>query len=325
MKDISIIIPAYNAELYLVKCLNSLVKQTKKEIEVIIVDDGSQDRTEEIARKYEKKYPDIIKVISQENQGQSVARNNGIAMATGKYIAFVDCDDYVDEKMFEILYNKAIENDYDVVASNVNCVYPQKNIIIDSGVKINSTSLTKEDKNDLLLNMYTVVWNKIYKRELFDNKELLFEPGIWFEDVLFLYKMIPFLNSIAYVEDSLYQYIQRENSLTYTYSDKLLDINKMLEKLLIFYNEKNLEEYNAEIEYIYARYMFATFIKRLAKSKDKKKFEEGIEFAKKNVNEKFPNYKNNIYLKKGGKSLYIKHFNKLFAKMIYILEKNKMN
>ena len=83
MKDISIIIPAYNAEMYLVKCLNSLVKQTKKGIEVIIVNDGSQDRTEEIARKYEKKYPELIKVISQENQGQSVARNNGIAEGTG--------------------------------------------------------------------------------------------------------------------------------------------------------------------------------------------------------------------------------------------------
>ncbi len=325
MKDISIIIPAYNAEMYLVKCLNSLVKQTKKGIEVIIVNDGSQDRTEEIARKYEKKYPELIKVISQENQGQSVARNNGIAEATGKYIAFVDCDDYVDEKMFEILYNKAIENDYDVVASNVNCVYPQKNVSINSGVECNSIDLTKEEKENLLLNMYTVVWNKIYKRELFENKELLFEPGIWFEDVLFLYKMIPFLNSIAYVEESLYYYIQRENSVTYTYSDKLLDINKMLDKLVAFYKEKGLEEYDDEIEYIYCRYMFATYIKRLAKSKNKKKFEEGIEFAKENVNKKFPNYKKNKYLKSGGKAFYIKHFNKLFAKIIYMLEKNKMN
>lgn len=325
MKDISIIVPVYNAEKYLVKCLDSLVNQTKKNIEIILVNDGSKDKSIDILNEYKEKYPDMITIISQENQGQSVARNSGIENATGKYIAFVDSDDYVSENMFEKLYEKAIEEDFDVVASNVNCVYPDKNLEIHSGVDFESTEMTKEEKSKLLLNMYTVVWNKIYKREIFENKELWFEPGIWFEDVLFLYKLIPYIKSIANVEENLYQYIQRPNSVTYTYSDKLLDINKMLDKLVEFYEKNGLEMYTNELEYIYVRYMLATYIKRLAKAKDKKKFNQGVKWARTKVKEKFPNYKLNIYLTGFGKGFYLKYFNKLFADLIYYLEKNKMN
>ena len=171
MKDISIIVPVYNAEKYLVKCLDSLVNQTKKNIEIILVNDGSKDKSIDILNEYKEKYPDMITIISQENQGQSAARNSGIENATGKYIAFVDSDDYVSKNMFEKLYEKAIEKDYDIVASNVNCVYPDKNLEIHSGVDFESTEMTKEEKSKLLLNMYTVVWNKIYKREIFENKE----------------------------------------------------------------------------------------------------------------------------------------------------------
>ena len=128
MKDISIIVPVYNAEKYLVKCLDSLVNQTKKNIEIILVNDGSKDKSIDILNEYKEKYPDMITIISQENQGQSAARNSGIENATGKYIDFVDSEDYVSENMFEKLYEKAIEKDFDVVASNVNCVYLDKNL-----------------------------------------------------------------------------------------------------------------------------------------------------------------------------------------------------
>lgn len=325
MKDISIIVPAYNAEKYLEKCLNSLVNQTKNNIEIIVINDGSTDDTEKIILNFKEKYPQMIKYIFQENSGQSVARNKGIEIAVGKYIAFVDSDDYVEKCMFEVIYNKAIEKDFDVVASNVNCIYPKKNVKISSGIKFESVSLTRNEKSDLLRNMYPVVWNKIYKKELFENKKILFEPDLWFEDVLFLYKLIPYIKSIGFVEDVLYQYVQRQNSVTYTYSDKLLDIYNMLEKLVNFYKENGLDEFTNEIEYIYVRYMLATYIKRLAKAKDKKKFDEGVKFAKDEVYKHFPNYRNNMYLKGLGKNFYLKYFNKLFADLIYYVEKNKMN
>lgn len=325
MKDISIIVPAYNAEKYLEKCLESLVNQTKKNIEIIVINDGSTDDTEKIILEFKERYPEMIKYFFQENSGQSVARNVGIEMAEGKYIAFVDSDDYVSERMFEILYNKAIEKNFDIVASDVNSIYPKKNVEVSSGIRFESVDLTRNEKSELLRNMYAVVWNKIYKKELLEKKKILFEPDLWFEDVLFLYELIPYIKSIGFVEDILYQYVQRENSVTYTYSDKLLDIYKMLEKLVDFYDENHLDEFTNEIEYIYVRYMLATYIKRLAKTKNKELFNNGVKFAKEKVCTRFPNYRKNTYLNGIGKNFYLKYFNAFFADLIYYLEKNKMN
>ena len=325
MKDISIIVPAYNAEKYLEKCLESLVNQTKKNIEIIVINDGSTDDTEKIILEFKERYPEMIKYFFQENSGQSVARNVGIEMAEGKYIAFVDSDDYVSERMFEILYNKAIEKNFDIVASDVNSIYPKKNVEVSSGIRFESVDLTRNEKSELLRNMYAVVWNKIYKKELLEKKKILFEPDLWFEDVLFLYELIPYIKSIGFVEDILYQYVQRENSVTYTYSDKLLDIYKMLEKLVDFYDENHLDEFTNEIEDIYVRYMLATYIKRLAKTKNKELFNNGVKFAKEKVCTRFPNYRKNIYLNGIGKNFYLKYFNAFFADLIYYLEKNKMN
>jgi glycosyltransferase involved in cell wall biosynthesis len=325
MVDIRVIVPAYNAEKYIRKCLDSLLCQTKKDIEIIAVNDGSKDCTLDILNEYSEKYPSIVKVISQENQGLSITRNNGIKIAEGKYIAFVDSDDYVKPNMLEKLYNKAIEGDYDVVCSDVDCIYPNKVLSVSSGINFETDALSIEQKKILLLNLYVVVWNKLYKKEVF-TKDVMFEPGIWFEDVLFLHKIVPNLNKISFVNESFYQYLQNTSSITYTYSEKLKDINVMLDKVVEYYKEKGFyDTYRDELEYMYARYMLATFVKRLSKSKDKKRFNEGVEYALERVKTAFPEYKKNKYLKKGLKNLYIRFFNKHLANIIFILEKNRMN
>lgn len=326
MVDITIIVPAYNVGKYIEKCMNSLVNQTKKEIEIIAIDDGSTDNTLEILKKYESEYKDLVKVFHQENKGQSLARNLGIENASGKYVGFVDSDDEIELDLLEKLWEKVKEFSYDAVAFDVNCIYPNRQIIIKSGVETDEKQLSKEQKNNFLLNMYSISCNKIYKKDIFKDKKLLFYPGVWFEDVLFLYKIIPSLKSIAKIDYPGYKYYQREKSVTYTYSDRLKDINNVLEKLLDYYNEAGLyKEYRDELEYIYVRYMYATFIKRLSKSKDKKRFNDGVKFAKQCVNKRFPQYKKNKYLKRGVKSMYLRHFNEFVANFVYILEKNKMN
>lgn len=327
MVDISVIVPVYNVGKYIANCLNSLVNQTKKEIEIIAINDGSTDNSLNILNQYAKKYPNLIKVISQANKGMSVARNVGIQNATGKYIAFVDSDDEIELDLLERFWKKIIEYPYDIVTCNVKCIYPNKTNNILSGLDFCTEKLSKAEKNKLFLNIYVALCNKIYKRELFNDTNLLFEPNIWFEDVLFFHKLIPNLKSIAFINYSGYKYYQRENSITYTYSDRLFNINLVMEKILLYYKASNIfEEYKDELEYMYIRYMFATYIKRLAKTKDRKKFKDGIKIAKKKVKDTFPNYKKNKYLNnKSGKNLYLKYFNKTFANIIYILEKNKMN
>lgn len=327
MIDVSVIVPAYNAEAYIRKCLDSLLNQTKKEIEIIAVNDGSKDKTLDILNEYKSNYPEIITVISQENQGLSTTRNNGIKVARGKYIAFVDSDDYVKEDMLEVMFNKALQGDYDVVACGVDAVYPDKVMPISIGIDFDSKKLTPAESKEIFLNMYVIVCNKIFKKELFSDEQLLFEPGIWFEDVLFFSKLVPNLKSIACVENYFYEYLQRTDSITYTYSDKLLDIHLVLNKILEYYKKNGFyEEYKAELEYMYVRYMFATFIKRLSKAKNRKKFKEGVRFAQETVRNTFPDYKKNIYLNNGSKKgLYLKHFNSLLADAVYFVEKNRMN
>lgn len=327
MIDISVIVPAYNVEKYISSCLDSLLNQTKKEIEIIAIDDGSTDNTLNILNEYKRNNPNKIHVISQNNQGLSITRNNGIKLSTGKYISFVDGDDEIDTNLFKNLWDKLEEFPYDVVAFNVEIIYPNKKIIVNPGITSDIKDFNLDSKKKFLTDMYCMACNKIYKRDLFKDDNLLFTPNTWFEDVLLMHKLIPNLTSLGYLDFPGYKYYQRENSITYTYSDKLKDINFVLEKILEYYKKNDLYSiYKSELEYIYVRYMFATYIKRLAKTKNKQKFNNGIIYSLDCVNETFPNYKENIYINKSGfKNLYLKNFNKFLAKIIYYLEKNKMN
>lgn len=326
MVDISVIVPGYNAGQYLENCLESLVNQTKKNIEIITIDDGSKDNTLEILNNYKNKYPNLIKVISQENQGLSTTRNNGLKQATGEYIMFVDSDDAIETDLLEKVWEKIKEYKYDIVAFDVDWIYPNKNKPSLSSVKEDNKELTIEDKKELLINMSVTAWNKAYKRELFDDESILFVPNTWFEDVLFTYKLIPNLKSVAKIDYIGYKYYQRENSITYTFSERLKEIHNVMDLILEYYqNEKIYDTYKDELEYIFVRYSLATYIKRLSKAKDKKKFDKEVELIKARVENKFPNYKKNRYLSSGKKNFYLKHFNKLFADLIYYLEKDKMN
>lgn len=327
MVDISVIVPAYNVEKYISSCLNSLLNQTKKEIEIIVIDDGSTDNTLNILNEYKKNNPSKIHIVSQENQGLSITRNNGIKLSTGKYILFVDGDDEIDINLLKNLWDKLEEFPYDVIAFNVEVIYPNKKIIVNPGITSDIKNFNLDSKKKFLTDMYCMACNKMYKKDLFKDENLLFTPNTWFEDVLLMHKLVPNLTSLGYLDFPGYKYYQRENSITYTYSDKLKDINFVLEKILEYYKKNDLYSiYKSELEYIYVRYMFATYIKRLAKTKNKQKFNNGILYSLNCVNETFPNYKKNIYINKSGlKNLYLKNFNNFLAKIIYYLEKNKMN
>ena len=331
MPKVSVIVPVYNVEKYLNKSLDSLVNQSLTDIEIILVNDGSTDNSLNIIKDYYKKYNNIIKYYTKENGGMSDARNYGMQKAKGEYISFVDSDDYIEHNMLYKMYNKAKEGNYDIVFCNTNIVYPDKTILKESELKEDKKSLTLADKNDLILNCYPVVWNKIYKKSFLDTvtfeSDGLFKKGVWFEDVRMLYKMIPYVTSCGYVNEYFYNYIQHPKSITYTYSKRLYDVLENLDNIIDFYKSNNLyNDYKNVLEYIYVNYYFATFIKRLSKSKDKNIFNKGYITVKNKVNSTFPNYKENKYINKfSPKSLYLKHFNKLLANLVYASEKNKMN
>ena len=218
MIKISIIVPVYNVEEYLDKCLSSLVNQTIDDYEVIVVNDGTKDNSQNIIDKYTKDYPKIIKSYIKKNGGLSDARNYGLKYARGEYIAFVDSDDYVKEDMFEKMYNKAAENNYDIVVCDINYIYEDKIKVASS--LINHSTININDIKKAMINIYPAAWNKIYKHSLFDNK-ICFKKGIWYEDVEFLYRLFPFIKSIGVVKEPLINYVQRENSIIKTFDSRL--------------------------------------------------------------------------------------------------------
>ena len=172
---VSIIVPVYNVEKYLEKCLDSLVMQTLKDTEIIVVNDGSTDSSSEIIKKYEEKYENI-KSYSKKNGGLSDARNYGLKYVTGEYVAFLDSDDYVDKTLYEKMYNKAIEEKADYVECDYIWEFPDESRI-DTGIRY-------KNKFEMFTYARVVAWNKLIKTEIIlENEEVRFPDVLKYKDV----------------------------------------------------------------------------------------------------------------------------------------------
>ena len=312
MKKISVIVPVYNVEQYLRRCLDSLVNQTLNDIEIIVVNDGSPDDSQAIIDEYACKYENI-RAFKKANGGLSDARNFGLEYVTGEYVAFVDSDDYVQKDMYEKMYSKAKENDFDMVVCNLSYVYPGKLMEVNSHIENDTTDIKKS-----MINIYPAAWNKLYKRNLFDH-DVRFKKGVWFEDVEFLYRLLPYVKSIGVVKEPFYQYVQREGSITSTVNKKIYDYISNWNGIIDYYKEHDLfDEYKEELEYCYVRYIYATFVKQASRY-DYADYLDAVDIAIENVNKQFPDYWKNKLFKSNIKGIYLLLFNKTIAKMYYKL------
>ena len=321
MVKVSVIVPVYNVYDYLSRCLDSLVKQTLKDIEIIVVNDGSPDNSQEIIDEYVSKYKNVKSFI-KKNGGLSDARNYGIKRASGEYIAFVDSDDYVDKNMLKKLYSKANKGNFDIVVCDLDMVYNDGSFIQNVSSNLDS-DIEKSDIKNYMIRMYPSAWNKLYKKSLFDNN-IYFKKGIWFEDVEFIYRLIPYINSIGCVKDVLYHYVQREGAITKTFDNRIYDYIDNWNGIIKYYKDNNLYgEYREELEYCYVRYLYATFIKQATNYKDKNEFDNAVKCAIKNVKKMFPKYRGNKYFYKSFKGIYMVFFNKIIANILYIKNRNR--
>ncbi|MBE7711329.1 MAG: glycosyltransferase [Cyanobacteria bacterium SIG31] len=210
---VSIIVPVYNAEKYLDKCVMSLIKQTLKDIEIILVNDGSKDSSATLIEWFQK-YDARIKLINQENKKQGGARNNGLRNASGEYISFVDSDDWIDPDFIEKLYNTAIKYNTDITATNIikhkknkrkyNVRYRRTKTATNMSSKIKLCSDKKK--------RFFYVMNKLYKKSFLVENHITFEENCYFEDVLFSIKAIFHAKNIASEPNTNYHYIYNINS-----------------------------------------------------------------------------------------------------------------
>lgn len=293
MTDISIIVPIYNAEKYLNKCIKSLINQTKENLEFILINDGSTDTSEEIIKSYQDTR---IKYFKNKNQGIGKTRNFGIKKSTGKYIMFLDSDDFLATNACEELFKKAEQDKLDLVINNFYRVEEetskQEEVIIS---KFKNTTL-KENK-ELLLEINLAPWNKLYKSELLKNNKIKFVEDLKYEDAPFVIEAIDKAKRIGQVNKCLNYYVIHKNSETTIRDERVFDIIEITDRIRKYFFKR--KEYTETVDKLSVRILTNYTIQQRVQ-KDK---EVGIKFIDKAfqyMKENIPDYKDNKYYKNRG-------------------------
>lgn len=211
--SVSVVVPVYNVEQYLDRCLDSLVNQALQNIEIIVVNDGSTDGSAEIIKKYDSRYDNIV-VINQENGGLSSARNAGIDVARGDYIGFVDADDYVEKDMFRLLYDATQANSADVAICGYYRNDLKNNVQKIPALNIDAPYNRRHDSDYFIFDLSPYAWNKIFNREMVISSGIRFPEGRVYEDIPTVFPWMSKANLITVVDTPLYHYgVNRDGSI----------------------------------------------------------------------------------------------------------------
>lgn len=288
----SIIIPVYNVEKYIERCIKSILVQTFQDFELLIIDDGSTDYSLDIAKKYQNN--DRIKIFSHKNSGTGAARNLGIDKAIGEYCVFVDGDDYIENSLLEMLSNVLKLNTYDAILFNSRRVDEDGHYICDFEMCANFRGEIQVCKYPEILTTPTAPWNKVFSTKLIKDNNVRFSEGITFEDTAFSRILLSKAKKVYVDEGIYYNYVQRKTSAVNTSNiDKMMDIIPADMDLIDAFRECEGEKYTEEIEYIVVQtailYIVLT-INSIDYSSPKQN--ELCDF----VIENFPDFDNNKYL-----------------------------
>lgn len=218
---ISVIVPIYKVEKYLNKCIESIVNQTYENLEIILVDDGSPDNCPKMCDEWATR-DSRIKVIHKKNGGLSDARNVGLKLATGDYVAFVDSDDWVASDFLEILINAAIQNHAQIAASGIVKIDTQNQSFC--GKRYEQKVFTPEQAIQTIMSgegFHAVAWNKIYRKDLFEG--IIYPVSKLHEDEFVTYRLMDRANRLVLCQDAIYYYWQRSGSIMSTWSENHLD------------------------------------------------------------------------------------------------------
>lgn len=239
MIEVSIIVPVYNKEKELRRCLDSLISQTLSNLEIIVIDDKSTDDSKKIIKEYHEKYPKkVIPMYNDKNEGIGFCRNKGIKKAKGEYLGFVDADDYVDFKMYEKYLEFAKNNSLEIVTG-----YYIKCGMINELFKNEYFSIgSLKENSELLLKLDYGPCNKLFKKSLIIDNNILFEEKLKYEDMPFVLKSLKNANKIGHINKAYYYYYIHSNSETTTVDKRVFDIFKIMKIINNYYIDyENLE------------------------------------------------------------------------------------
>ncbi|WP_126652600.1 glycosyltransferase family 2 protein [Chryseobacterium aureum] len=268
---VSVIVPVYNVENYLTKCLDSLVNQSLTDIEIIVVNDGSKDDSEKIIQEFAQKYPGKIKAFTKENGGLSDARNFGIDQATGDYIGFVDSDDYVTGTMFEEMFHLAEKHQAKMVICNIQKVDENGKLVQKLTQLPGMPEKIELGRNfSIFSDISYFACNKLFKKELFLQRR--FKKGIHFEDIQLIPQLLLDCETIAQTQNFHYQYLERSDSITKTHTEKGLDMLKAVADVEKVFRESPYSDKKKELKNFQIFEGVYSFLAYLAFVKEEKKF-----------------------------------------------------
>lgn len=297
----SFIVPVYNIASFLPMCIDSLLAQTYKAYEVVIVDDGSTDFSGQIADRYQESYPQTVRTIHQANTGQGGARNHGVELARGEFILFVDGDDYVSPNMLEIIEIYKRKYDDDILFFEWETVKEGEYGIvgateyIDSYKKMTAAEYVYQQPSPC---------RKVYKAKLFQNKELKFPEKIFYEDLALAPCFALVASSIGAIDERLYYYVQRKSSTMHSKDvNRFLDIIPAFDLIIRFFQQNQIFGlYHAELEWLAIQHVLYYSTTRISYNEYNRAAASKLLNY---MNEIFPEYKKNPYM--GIKNRYINY------------------
>ena len=288
---VSVIVPVYNVQNYIEKCLLSIKNQSLKDFECLIIDDGSLDDSINIAHSL---IDDDIRfsIYTKENGGLSDARNYGLDLAIGEYVCFVDSDDYIDTYMLERTYNVAKEEDSDVVCFDLFYEYENGKKVLAKGGYIRNTNY-QEDKNTIFINHSAN--NKLFNRLFLSDYRFVY--GLSYEDLASIPIWLGKANKVTYIPEGYYYYMQRDDSISHSYDTRIFDIYKALDNV-----KENLNLKSEDINELYIKQCLIELMLKIRSIKDPKQRKKYYSINSKLLNDNYPNWFNNKELIKGGLS-----------------------
>ena len=257
---VSVVIPMYKSDLYLRKCLDSLVNQTLKEIEIICVNDGSPDDSANIVREYQRSDERII-LINQRNQGSAQARNAGMKKVHAHYVMFCDPDDFYNLDMCEKMYHAISDNDVDLACCGTNIIYEANEDMKQSDDWYYQIKFLGKQNicSRHFFDTDVGVWNKIFKMDLIRKRHILFPKGLTYEDAAFFFKYLACIQSSYYVPERLYNYLRRVGSImngSFKKTPKAIDHLKVMSDVYTFLKKMGLfKKWQTEFLLLYMIYL----------------------------------------------------------------------
>lgn len=295
---ISVILPAYNAEKYVAKTLESLLTQTLKEVEFICINDGSKDGTLKVLKKFEQN-DERIKIIDKKNEGVWKARIDGIKAAKGTYISFIDADDNVEATFLEELYKNITKNNADISICGFKRIDEKNGKVLSQEMKYEENKIIENGKNfEEIISINTALWNKLYRTELLKQIKDLSNPPRILEDMMFLCMIYEKAKKISFVNKYLYNYMVIEGSAMNTLKkEEIENIQNAMLEVKKQYVEEN--ESNEKMEILSSMAFLHFGISLMLKASGANNCNFGEEY-KKNLeflNENFPEWKKTKYTK----------------------------